>query len=116
MGTTGTLLPYPEPTAPVRDGAAAIKALADRLTVQTPAPRLWFAAAGYSTNGTGDIAVQTALGAVDGGLIILSGTGVVTWAKLTGAPPGVLWFRAYGAGGAPVASTFLAVNIFAWGS
>ena len=34
MGFTAQGLPWPEPTAPVRDGAAAIKALADALNAR----------------------------------------------------------------------------------
>lgn len=37
MGTTTHGLPWPEPTAPVRDGAAAVKALAEMVDKQHPA-------------------------------------------------------------------------------
>jgi hypothetical protein len=117
MGTTGTQLPYPDPTAPVRDGAAAIKALADRLTVQLPQTLLKFFNAAATTNGTGDIAIVTGLATVNGLVAILYGSDTVakTCIRLNGAPAGQVWLRVF-TGNTPLANTAVSYNAMVWGS
>jgi hypothetical protein len=120
MGTTGTGLPYPEPTAQVRNGAADIKALADALTAQNPAAKLRFFSQSLTTNASGDIALP-----VPG--VNVSGATAITWnatpatagaylARITGAPAATVWFRVFLASGAALVNSAVSFNAIVWGS
>jgi hypothetical protein len=117
MGTTATGLPYPEPTAPVRDGAVAIKALADALTLQTAQAKLKFFNAALTTNGTGDIAIVTGLATINGVVATMYGSDTVakTCIRLNGAPAGSVWLRVF-TGSTPLINSAVSYNAIIWGS
>jgi hypothetical protein len=114
---TATSLPYPEPSAPVRNGAADIRALADALTAQLPQSRLAFFNAAATTNGTGDVAFDTGLGSVNGVVATMytTATAAMTCIRLSGAPAGQVWLRVF-TGAAPLANTAVTYNAMVWGS
>lgn len=117
MANTSTGLPYPVGTDKVVDGDNQIKALADALTLQLPQGKLKFFNAAATTNGTGDIAIVTGLGTINGMVAILYGSDTVakTCIRLNGAPAGQVWLRVF-TGNTPLANTAVSYNAMVWGS
>jgi len=84
MGTTAGGLPYPEPTAPVRDGANNIKALADALQARGHGQRIEHRSVYAEMNAAGGFGIQ--------------------WARPFTAAPEVAWILGNAAAGfVPVA-------------
>lgn len=101
MGTTASGLPWPDGTAPVRDGDNAIKALADAVdarSAKSPAGvalTTWATSGGYTTNSQGGVAIpvpfQTVIMGQANPQITAYG---YSWNRAsTGPPPGTVWFN-----------------------
>jgi hypothetical protein len=76
MGQTAGGLPYPEPTMPVRDGAAAIKALADALQTRGAGARWVVDKQNVTTGSTGYAVVTYPGGPFNGNPIV---AGLIEW-------------------------------------
>ena len=94
MGQTANGAPWPESTAPVRDGSAAIRALAEWVD---PRAYLRYMAnsGGYTTNSNGGISIPTPFQNVVVGVATpqISAYGYSWNRASSGAPPGVVWFN-----------------------
>ena len=113
MGSTASGLPYPEPTAPVREGAQAIRALAEALDPRAP-KRTWSGRGGYSTNSQGGIAIN--LPFVAATVVATSEAGGYMWMRPGLATPATtVWLNYIDTRtGGIVANTFGIVNVAAW--
>lgn len=106
MGQTPQGLPWPEPTAPVRDGSAAIRALAEAVSPRTPYEVL-AGSGGYATNSNGGISITTPFNNVVVGLAASQYTAAgYLWQRASGAPPGTIWFQFIDPSGNTVPNSF----------
>lgn len=113
-GATAQGYPYPLATEPVRDGATAIKNLADAVQLRFPIKRGYWFRGGITTNQYGGIAVAVGFN-VAGAIAITAQQGYACVAP-QGYPANTLWIDVYGTNGALVPNTFIIFNILAWGT
>ena len=95
MGNTAQAgLPWPEPTAPVRDGAAAMRALAEALDPRVPL-KVFAGSGGYTTNSGGGLALTVPFQTVTFGLAWteINAYGYGWYRASTGPPPATVWFN-----------------------
>lgn len=100
MGQTAGGLPWPEPSAPVRDGALAIRQLAEVLDPRMAHSdggmpiRITASSGGYTTNQFGGVAINVPFQTVvmGQGNAQASAYGY-TWNRDPAAPAGVVWFQ-----------------------
>lgn len=105
--------PYPLPTEPVRDGAVAIKNLADAVEARLPIKRSSWQRGGYTTNSFGGINVNVGFTTV-GGVAITEALGYSVM-RASNSPAGWVYFQVYGINGAAVPNTFIVINFITWG-
>lgn len=110
---TASGYPYPLPTEPVKDGAVAIKNLADAVQLRFPLKRAYWFKGGLTTNAYGGIAVN--VGFTVGGALANTGQNGYICDCPNGAPANTLWVDVFGSTGALVPNTFIIFNILAWG-
>lgn len=116
-GATPGGLPYPYANEAVREGAAAIQALAEATEIRAP-KKIAVLVGGWTTNQYGDIripagpisVVEGAVGAYLGGVAIL----VVTSPQGASAPDSV-GFSFFNSNGEKIADTFIILNAWVWG-
>ena len=84
----------------------------------TSAPPMFKQAGGYSTNGTGDIAVATTGVAPSQVVCMMETGGPYFAARISGAPAGYAWIRVWYAGNngpaSPLINNFIVMSIVAW--
>jgi hypothetical protein len=115
MGTTSTGLPYPDGTAPVRDGDNAIKALADELNTRVPW-KTYQTSGGYSTNAYGGIVLTVPFASTILAVAIAAVESPIAFRRSTAAPAGQCWINAFNTtDGTLVASTFIIMDIIVMG-
>jgi hypothetical protein len=115
MGTTSTGLPYPDGTAPVRDGDNAIKALADELNKRTPWKSVQ-TSGGYSTNAYGGIVLTIPFPSAVLAVGAVAMEQAIGLRRSTAAPAGQCWINAYNTmTGALVVNTFLVIDVIIMG-
>lgn len=116
MGQTTSGLPWPEPTAPVRDGASAIRALAESLDKRLPYDQMVMGRGGYTTNGYGGIIVNVA-GFTVVGLVAVTEQEGYSCTKPQGTPPvGQIWINVFStSNGSLATNTFILFNFIAFG-
>ena len=105
--------PYPLPTEPVRDGAVAIKNLADANQARVPIQRGTWQRGGYTTNEFGGINVNVGFTTI-GGIAITEQMGYSV-VRASNSPAGWIYFQVFGINGAAVPNTFIVLNFMAWG-
>jgi hypothetical protein len=96
MGNTAGGLPYPEPTAPVRDGAGNIKSLADKLEARGHGQRIEHRSVYATMNAAGGFGIS--------------------WARPFAAAPEVAWILGNAASGIVPVAGMLASGITASGA
>lgn len=115
MGQTSHQLPWPEPTAPVRDGAAAIRALAEVLDPRVPF-QMTVISGGFTTAAGGGIAFTVPFQNVVGAAAMLVGSGAIGMQRASGSPPGQVWINPFNTtNGQLVTNTFMALDLIVWG-
>lgn len=93
MGTTANGLPWPEPTAPVRDGAAAVRALAEAVDPKAPF-KVFAGSGGFTVNAQGGIAINLPFQTIVTGIAAAQTTAYgYGWNRASGSPAGVVWFN-----------------------
>jgi hypothetical protein len=115
MGTTSTGLPYPDGTAPVRDGDNAIKALADELNTRVPW-KTYQTSGGYSTNAYGGIVLTVPFASTVLAVGSVAMEQSIGLRRSTAAPANQAWINAYNTqNGDLVVNTFLIIDIIVMG-
>jgi hypothetical protein len=93
MGTTASGLPYPEPTAPVRDGALAIRQLAEAIDPRANL-KSFAGSGGYTTNEFGGVALNVPFQTITFGMANPQATAYgYSWNRDSRAPAGLVWFQ-----------------------
>lgn len=119
MGTQWTPhgLPWPEPTNPVRDGAAAIRSLAEYVDPRVPW-EVYATSGGYTTNQFGGIALTTPFNNVVLGVAQMrtSGYAPIVLQSSNGAPASTYWVNAYNVDDhSLVFNTFIVIDVIVMG-
>ena len=117
MGSTAHGLPWPDPTAPVRNGSADIRALAEAIDPRIP-NKTYHTYGGYSTNVTGDVAIPTPGITTNVGMIgTIESTGSYFMTKMAGPGNGVIVLRVFNSvTGAVLANGFIIMSVYTWGT
>lgn len=72
---------------------------------------------GFTTNGTGDITLTTGLASVTAVIVMAETTGPYFFTRISGAPTGYAWVRAWDANQTPpraLLNTFIVLDAAAW--
>jgi len=104
--------PYPLPSEPVRDGAVAIRNLAEAIQARLPITRSFWLRGGFTTNSSGGIDITTGF-TVSGAIAITEAAGYMCKRSAT-APANHVYIDIFGTTGALVPNTFIVLNIAAW--
>lgn len=112
-GITSNWYPYPLPTEPVRDGATAVKNLADANEARVPIKRGSWQRGGFTTNSFGGINVNVGF-TVIGAVAITEAMGYMC-IRAANSPAGWVYFQIFGTNGSAVPNTFIIINFITWG-
>jgi hypothetical protein len=118
MGQTPHGAPWPDPASPTRDGAAAIRALAEWTDLRAPW-QVYATSGGYTTNQFGGVAITVPFASAVLGVAQMrtsGGVGIFLQSS-NGAPANTYWLNAYSmsAGSPSVANTFIVIDVIVMG-